>query len=161
MRKTLMWPHPCLRTAATPVAEITEEILTIWDDMIAVMEAMPGIGLAATQIGISQRLAVVDASDIRGQVIRMANPVVLEASKETELRPEASPCLPGVSAQIQRPKGIAVRYMDHTGTFVRKELEGMWARSCLHQIDHMNGKMYFDNLSKLKRGMLIKKARKA
>jgi len=161
MRETLMWPHPCLRTGADPVAEITDDILAIWDDMIAVMEAMPGIGLAAPQIGIGERLAVVDASDTRGQVIRMANPVVLDASKETELRPEASPCLPGVSAQITRPRAITVQYLDHTGTVVGKDLDGMWARSCLHQIDHMDGKMYFDNLSKLKRTMLLKKARKS
>ncbi len=161
MRKTLLWPNPCLRTAAQPVDQITDDIRAIWDDMVAVMEAMPGIGLAAPQIGVGLRLAVVDASDTRDQVIRMANPDVLDRSPETEIRPEASPCLPGVSADIVRPKTITVRYTDDTGLVVRKELDGLWARSCLHQIDHLNGKMYFDNLSKLKRSMLLKKAAKA
>lgn len=161
MRSVVPWPHPALRSVAQPVAQIDDDVRALWDDMIAVMEAMPGVGLAAPQLGIGLRLAVVDASSERGQVLRMANPKILHASVKLELGDEASPNLPYVSAKIKRPRAVTVEYMDETGAVVTKDLVGLWARSVQHQIDHHNGKMYFDNLSKLKRDMLIKKARKA
>ncbi|MBT8000135.1 peptide deformylase [Planktomarina temperata] len=159
-RSIVPWPHPCLRRLADPIEKITPEIEEIWRDMIAVMEAMPGVGLAAPQLGIGLRLAVVDASSARGEVLRMANPEILHVSAKLEMGEEASPNLPYVSAQIKRPRGVTVRYMDETGAKHEKDLVGLWARSMLHQVDHLNGRMYFDNLSKLKRDMLIKRARK-
>ncbi|MBT4896709.1 MAG: peptide deformylase [Rhodobacteraceae bacterium] len=159
-RSVVPWTHPCLRRAASPIEKITPEIEDIWRDMIAVMEAMPGVGLAAPQLGIGLRLAVVDASSARGEVLRMANPEILHVSAKVEMGEEASPNLPYVSAQIERPRGVTVRYMDEAGAWQEKDLVGLWARSTLHQVDHLNGRMYFDHLSKLKRDMLIKKARK-
>ena len=159
-RSVVPWTHPCLRRAASPIEKITPEIEDIWRDMIAVMEAMPGVGLAAPQLGIGLRLAVVDASSARGEVLRMANPEILHVSAKVEMGEEASPNLPYVSAQIERPRGMTVRYMDEAGAWQEKDLVGLWARSTLHQVDHLNGRMYFDHLSKLKRDMLIKKARK-
>ena len=159
-RSVVPWTHPCLRRAASPIEKITPEIEDIWRDMIAVMEAMPGVGLAAPQLGIGLRLAVVDASSARGEVLRMANPEILHVSAKVEMGEEASPNLPYVSAQIERPRGVTVRYMDEAGAWQKKDLVGLWARSTLHQVDHLNGRMYFDHLSKLKRDMLIKKARK-
>ena len=154
------WPNPCLKAKAEPIVKITTEITQIWQDMIVVMEAMPGVGLSAPQLGIGLRLAVVDASSARGQVLRMANPEILHVSAKLEVGEEASPNLPRVSAQIKRPRGVTVRYMDETGAMQEKDLVGLWARSLQHQVDHLNGRMYFDNLSNLKRDMLIKKARK-
>jgi peptide deformylase len=154
------WPNPCLKAKAEPIVKITTEITQIWQDMIVVMEAMPGVGLSAPQLGIGLRLAVVDASSARGQVLRMANPEILYVSAKLEVGEEASPNLPRVSAQIKRPRGVTVRYMDETGAMLEKDLVGLWARSLQHQVDHLNGRMYFDNLSNLKRDMLIKKARK-
>ena len=159
-RSVVPWTHPCLRRAASPVEKITPEIEDIWRDMIAVMEAMPGVGLAAPQLGIGLRLAVVDASSARGEVLRMANPEILHVSAKVEMGDAASPNLPYVSAQIERPRGVTVRYTDEAGAWQEKDLVGLWARSTLHQVDHLNGRMYFDHLSKLKRDMLIKKARK-
>ena len=159
-RSVVPWTHPCLRRAASPIEKITPEIEDIWRDMIAVMEAMPGVGLAAPQLGIGLRLAVVDASSARGEVLRMANPEILHVSAKVEMGEEASPNLPYVSAQIERPRGVTVRYMDEAGAWQEKDLVGLWARSTLHQVDHLNWRMYFDHLSKLKRDMLIKKARK-
>ena len=159
-RSVVPWTHPCLRRAASPIEKITPEIEDIWRDMIAVMEAMPGVGLAAPQLGIGLRLAVMDASSARGEVLRMANPEILHVSAKVEMGEEASPNLPYVSAQIERPRGVTVRYMDEAGAWQEKDLVGLWARSTLHQVDHLNGRMYFDHLSKLKRDMLIKKARK-
>ena len=159
-RRIVPWPNPCLKAKAEPIVETTPEITQIWQDMIVVMEAMPGVGLAAPQLGMGLRLAVVDASSVRGQVLRMANPEILHVSAKLEVGEEASPNLPRVSAQIKRPRGVTVRYMDETGAMQEKDLVGLWARSLQHQVDHLNGRMYFDNLSNLKRDMLIKKARK-
>ena len=160
VRPCLPWPDKRLRTLAAPVARITDEIRAHWDDMIDTMEAMPGVGLAAPQIGVMLRLAVVDASRERGRAIRMANPELLDASDELREHDEASPNLPGVSAKLKRPKKVIVRFLNEHGQIDRRELEGLWATSVQHQIDHLNGRMYFDNLSKLKRDMLLKRARK-
>jgi peptide deformylase len=159
-RPFVMWPDKRLRTPAEPVTEITDEIRSIWDEMIDAMEAMPGVGLAAVQLGIPLRLAVVDASTARGQVIRMANPEVLHASIEPRIHEEASPNLPGVSAKISRPRAVTVRFLNEEGETEERDFVSLWATSVQHQIDHLNGRMYFDRLSKVKREMLIKKARK-
>lgn len=160
-RKVIPWPDKRLRTAAAPVTEITDDIRSLWDQMIAVMEEMPGVGLAAPQLGDMLRLAVVDASEERGRVIRMANPEILHASVQLREHEEASPNLPGVSAKIARPRAVTVRYMNETGEIEDRDLVSLWATSVQHQIDHLNGRMYFDHLSKVKRDMLIRKARKA
>ena len=159
-RPFVMWPDKRLRTPAAPVAEITDEVRAIWDEMIAAMEAMPGVGLAAVQLGIMHRLAVVDASETRGQAVRMANPEVLHASVQLREHDEASPNLPGVWATIARPRAVTVRFLNADGETEERDFVGLWATSAQHQIDHLNGRMYFDRLSKLKRDRLVAKARK-
>lgn len=149
-----------LHTAAAPVTEITETIRMIWDDMIETMDAMPGVGLAAPQIGIMLRLAVVDASDKRGQAVRMANPEVLHASVQMRLHDEASPNLPGVSSPIERPRAVTVRFLNDSGEVEERDFVGLWATSVQHQIDHLNGKTYLDHLSPLRRKMLVAKSKK-
>ncbi|MAM63759.1 MAG: peptide deformylase [Maritimibacter sp.] len=160
-RPFVMWPDKRLRTAAQPVEAVTDEVRAIWDEMIEAMETMPGVGLAAVQLGVMQRLAVVDASEERGKAVRMANPEVLHASVKLREHDEASPNLPGVWATISRPRAVTVRFMDETGEVREQDFVGLWATSVQHQIDHLNGRMYFDHLSKLKRDRLIAKARKA
>ncbi len=160
VRLCIPWPDKRLRTPAEPVTDITDEIRAIWQDMIDTMEAMPGVGLAAPQIGIMLRLAVVDASDERGRAVRLANPEILNASSELRAHEEASPNLPGIYAKLKRPKWVTVRYLDENGVINRKDFIDLAATSVQHQIDHLNGKMYFDNLSKVKRDMLLRKARK-
>jgi peptide deformylase len=159
-RRCIPWPDPRLRTPAAPVAEITDEIRGLWADMVDTMDAMPGVGLAAPQIGVALRLAVVDASEKRGQAILMANPEILHASIELREHDEASPNLPGVSAVIKRPRAVTVRFLNADGHIEDRDLVGLWATSMQHQIDHLNGRMYFDNLSKMKRDMLLRRARK-
>jgi peptide deformylase len=159
-RRCLPWPHPVLRTPAADVAEITDEVRAVWADMIDTMEAMPGYGLAAVQIGVPLRLAVVDCSEARGQAVRMANPEVLHASGQFREHEEASPNLPGVSAVISRPRAVTVRFLNAEGAVEERDFVGLWATSVQHQIDHLAGKMYFDHLSSLKRKMLIAKAGK-
>lgn len=160
VRRCLPWPNVVLRTPAVDVAAITDEVRTLWDDMIDTMDAMPGYGLAAVQIGVPVRLAVVDCSEARGQAVRMANPVVLHSSFQPREHEEASPNLPGVSAVISRPRAVTVRFLNAEGAVEERDFVGLWATSVQHQIDHLAGKMYFDHLSPLKRKMLIAKAAK-
>lgn len=160
IRPCLPWPDKRLRARAAEVPEITEDIRAIWADMIDTMEAMPGVGLAATQIGVMLRLAVVDGSQERGRAVRLANPEILHASIELRDHEEASPNLPGVSAVIKRPRAVTVRFLNEDGMIDRRDFVGIEATSVQHQIDHLNGKLYFDHLSKVKRDMLIKKAQK-
>lgn len=159
-RPIVAWPDKRLQTKAAPVDAITDETRQIWDDMIDVMDAMPGYGLAAPQVGIMQSLAVVDCSEARGQAVRMANPKLIAQSEEMFEWTEASPNLPGVSAKIARPARVSVAFIDANGVPREQEFKDLWATSVQHQIDHLNGKMFFDNLSRTKRQMLLKKARK-
>lgn len=149
-----------LHTPAAPVEAITETVRMIWDEMVQTMDAMPGVGLAAPQIGIMLRLAVVDASEKRGQAVRMANPEVLHASVQMRSHDEASPNLPGVWASIERPRAVTVRFLNEVGEVEERDFVGLWATSVQHQIDHLNGKTYLDHLSPLRRKMLVQKSAK-
>lgn len=159
-RPCLLYPHSCLTTAARPLESISDEVRSIWADMVDTMDAMPGYGLAAVQIGVPLRLAVVDCSDTRGQAILMANPTVLHASEQLREHEEASPNLPGVSAVVRRPRAVTVRFLNAQGDLEDRDFVHLWATSVQHQIDHLDGKMYFDHLSALKRKMLLAKAEK-
>lgn len=160
VRTILQWPDKRLRTACEEVTVLTDEIRAIWQDMIDTMDAMPGVGLGAPQIGVKQRLAVVDTSEARDTRIRLANPEVIDASAIMNVHEEASPCLPGVSAKVSRPRGVRVRFMDETGAVVERDFVGLDATSVQHQIDHLDGKLYIERLSKVKRDMLLKRSRK-
>ncbi|MEX5728398.1 peptide deformylase [Rhodovulum iodosum] len=162
IRDILIWPDPRLKTKAEPVAAIDDEIRATWDDMIDTMEAMPGqgVGLAANQIGVLQRLVVVDCSDERGRAVRMANPEIVAASDAINAHTEASPCLPEAWAEILRPAEVTVRFLNAGGESEERAFSGLWATSVQHQIDHLDGRMFFDNLSRLKRDRLLKKAQK-
>jgi peptide deformylase len=160
VKNFLKWPDKRLRSRANEVIEITEDIFSIWDDMIDTMNAMPGIGLAAPQIGINLRLVVVDASKARDKPVKLANPEILQASLEYSETEEASPNLRGVSAKIKRPKKVTIRFLNKEGFIDRRDFTGLWATSIQHQIDHLNGKMFFDNLSKVRRDILLRKVKK-
>ncbi|MDI3338246.1 peptide deformylase [Defluviimonas aestuarii] len=160
VRPFVPYPDKRLRTAAEPVAEVNETVRMIWDDMVETMDAMPGYGLAAPQIGIMLRLAVVDCSDKRGQAVKMANPEVLHASVQTRRHDEASPNLPGVYAMIERPRAVTVRFLNETGEVEERDFVGLWATSVQHQIDHLNGRMFVDHLSPVRKKMLVAKAEK-
>ncbi len=160
MRPYLTWPDKRLQMAAAEVEAVTPETHAIWDEMIAAMDAMPGVGLAAVQLGVMQRLAVVDASEGRGQAVRMANPVILHASAQMRTHEEGSPNLPGVWGKLARPRAVTVGFLNAEGVAEERDFVGLWATSVQHQIDHLDGKMFFDHLSRTKRAMLIKKALK-
>ena len=192
VRPFVMWPDKRLRTVCAPVAEVTNDIRRVWVDMVDTMDAMPGIGLGAPQIGVMLQLAVVDVTPDRSRRILLANPQILSTSEELHTRAEASPCLlgveaditrpnavsvrstseelhtraeaspclPGVEADITRPNAVSVRYLGEAGMIERRDFEGLEARSVQHQIDHLAGRMYFDNLGRVKRDMLLRRARK-
>ena len=160
IRPFLPYADRRLHIPAEPVEAVTETVQMIWDDMIDTMEAMPGVGLAAPQIGIMLRLAVVDASDKRGQAVRMANPEVLHASTQLRSHDEASPNLPGVSAPVSRPRAVTVHFLNEAGEVEERDFVGLWATSVQHQIDHLDGRMYVDHLSPLRRKMLVAKSAK-
>lgn len=160
VRPFVMWPDPRLATACADVVAVDDEVRGIWADMVETMDAMPGVGLAACQIGVMRRLAVVDASDGRGEAVLMANPEVLHSSVEPRDHMEASPNLPGVSAKVTRPRAVTVRFLNAAGEVEERDFVGLWSTSVQHQIDHLAGRMYFDRLSRMKRDMLIRKVRK-
>ena len=160
VRPFIPYSDPRLHRPAEPVEGVTEAVRMIWDDMIDTMEAMPGVGLAAPQIGIRLRLAVVDASDKRGQVVRMANPEILHASVQLRSHDEASPNLPGVWAPVQRPRAVTVRFVNDQGVVEDRDFVGLWATSVQHQIDHLQGRVYVDHLTPLRRKMLVAKSAK-
>jgi peptide deformylase len=159
-RPFLRWPDRRLSTPAAPVAAVTDETRALWDEMIRAMEAMPGVGLAAPQLGVMLQLAVVDASGSRGQAVRMANPEVVSFSERMRTQTEASPNLPGVGAEVTRPAEVRVRFTDQDGAVQERDFAGLWAASVQHQIDHLQGRMYFDRLKPVKRGLLLARAGK-
>lgn len=160
VRRFLSYPDKRLRTVCAPVAAVTDAERAIWTDMLDTMYAMPGVGLAACQIGHMVRLAVVDCSTAHDEPVRMANPELLHASVKLREHEEGSPNLPGVWATIERPRAVTVRYLDESGESVERDFVGLWATSVQHQIDHLNGKLYFDHLGPVKRKMLLARAAK-
>ena len=160
-RPYVPWPHPCLKTVAADVAQITDEVRAIWDEMLQAMYTMPGVGLAAPQLGISLRLAVLDCSDTRDQPVRLANPRIITASEQMRTGDEGSPNLPGLFEDVSRPEWVEVAYLDETGTEVTQTFRDLWSASIQHQIDHHQGKMFFDRISPLKRKRLLAKYQKA
>ncbi|MEM6322231.1 MAG: peptide deformylase [Pseudomonadota bacterium] len=157
MTPILMWPDKRLSTPAAPVEAITQDVRAHWKQMIDVMEAMPGVGLAAPQLGIMLRLAVVDASEQRGRAVMLANPEIVEASETLFSHVEGSPCLPGVAAKLSRPERVRVRFLNEAGERETRAFSGLWSTSVQHQIDHLNGQLYVQRLSPTRRKMLMKK----
>ena len=156
-RPFLMAPDKRLRTICPPVDAVDEHVRAVWDEMLAAMYAMPGVGLAGPQIGEMLRLAVVDCSDGRDEPVRMANPEVLHASARLREHEEGSPNIPGLFAKVERPRAITARYLDENGAVTERDFVGLWATSVQHQIDHLNGKLFVDHLSPVKRKMLLAK----
>ena len=156
-RPFLMWPDKRLRTKASPVDRIDAGVKATWGDMLDSMYAMPGVGLGAPQIGVMDRLAVVDCSDTQSEPIRMANPEILHASSRLNIHEEGSPNVPGLFAKVSRPRAVTVGFTNEAGELEEREFVHLWATSVQHQIDHLNGIMFFDHLTPLKRKMLLAK----
>jgi peptide deformylase len=170
LRPILYIPDPCLKKVATPVAEITDEIRTLVADMFDTMYEAPGIGLAAPQIGVMQRVVVMDCAG-RGQEegepdeepdpIAMINPEILWFSEETRMHEEGCLSIPDYYEEVERPDNIRIRYMDLDGQTIERAADGILSTCMQHEVDHLNGKLFIDYLSRLKRERITKKFVKA
>ncbi|MBR0680038.1 peptide deformylase [Roseomonas eburnea] len=158
----LLVPDPRLRAKAKPVAEAdADRVRALAPRMLAAMYAAPGIGLAAPQVGELLRLVVIDLQkDEQQDPIVLVNPEIVAASKELATREEGCLSLPGQYAEVTRPAVVKVRYRDLTGARHEIEGEGLMAACLQHEIDHLDGVLFVDYLSALKRNMLLRKLAK-
>ena len=138
---------PVLRKKALPVEEITEEIKKIAQDMMDTILEENGLGLAAPQVGISRRMIALDAGPERGRPVVVLNPEILRAEGKS-IREEGCLSFPGIYGKIERPSEITFRAMNMDGSVLEVELSGLEARAVLHEVDHLDGKLFIDRMSK-------------
>ena len=155
-------PDPVLRKSALPVENITAKTLQLLDDMAETMYDAPGIGLAGPQIGELKRLIVMDCSrdDEKSELWQMINPEVIELSEDNSTLEEGCLSIPGHTAEVSRPDWIKLRFTDIKGKEQQIKAEGLLAACIQHEIDHLNGILFIDHISKLKRDMIWRKVLK-
>jgi len=160
LRKIITIGHPTLARKALPIETIDQEIIDLAHDMVETLHAAPGVGLAAPQVGRSIRLLVADASyQDGGDGPRVfINPEILDSWGEWEYD-EGCLSIPGLSAEIVRPEAIVVRFQDLSGETREEEFHRVWSRVLQHEIDHLNGKLFVDYLSPMRRALVLKKLR--
>ena len=159
IRKIITAPDPLLKTISKPVEKVDDEIRNLMNDMLETMYDAPGIGLAAVQIGILKRLIVIDISkdEKKRDPLFLINPVILKSSKKTSTYEEGCLSLPGQFAEIERPAECLLKYIDLSGKEKELKAEGLLSTCIQHEVDHLNGILFIDYLSKLKKDMIIKK----
>jgi len=157
--KILEYPEPRLRIKAQPVPAVTDEIRQLAADMLETMHAAPGVGLAATQVDRHIRLIVLDVSDTRDQPLVLINPEIL-AREGLETGDEGCLSVPGVTEGVNRAARIRVRALDPAGKAIEFDADGLLAVCIQHEVDHLEGKLFVDYLSELKRQRLKKRASK-
>lgn len=155
----LHFPDPRLRKRAVPVDVIDGPLQTLIDDMFATMYAAPGIGLAATQVNIQKRVIVIDVSEDRNQPIALINPIILERSGEEEME-EGCLSVPGFSETVRRAECIRATALDRHGEPFQIDTGGLLAVCIQHEIDHLDGKLFVDYLSAVKRDRIRRKLEK-
>ena len=162
LRNIIIEQDPILRNKSEPLEKINGDIRKLLDDMLQTMYAAPCIGLAAVQIGILKRMIVIDVSkkEEEKKPIFLINPEIIFKSKETSLFEEGCLSLPGHFAEIERPAKCKVRFIDYNGKKKELEAEGLLSTCIQHEIDHLDGVLFIDYLSKLKKDMIIKKLKK-
>ena len=158
----LVAPDPRLKTRARPVAVVDDRIRRLMDDMLETMYAAPGIGLAAPQVGEALRVIVVDVSQKDGEraPLRMVNPEIVAASADRMPYEEGCLSLPEHYAEVTRPRQVRVRYLDETGAVRELDAEGLLAVCVQHEMDHLEGTLFVDHISALRRGMILRKLQK-
>ena len=156
----LEFPDPRLRTKAKPVQAVTEQLRTLIDDMLETMYDAPGIGLAATQVNIHQRLLVIDVSENGDQPQVFINPEITILDQELGEYDEGCLSVPGYYETVNRPKRISVTALGQEGEIYTRELDGLLAICLQHETDHLEGKLFVDYLSPLKRQRIRKKLEK-
>ncbi|MCP5373152.1 MAG: peptide deformylase [Hyphomicrobiales bacterium] len=155
-------PDPRLKVNADPVDKVDGEIRQLMDDMLETMHSANGIGLAAPQVGVAKRILVMDVArpDEDPQPIRMANPEVVWESEEEVLAEEGCLSLPDQYAEVVRPQKVRVRYLDHENEIRELEADGLLAKCVQHEMDHLDGVLFVDHLSSLKRKIILRKLSK-
>ena len=156
----LEFPDPRLRTEAKPVTKVTSATRALIDNMLETMYAAPGIGLAATQVNVHQRLLVMDVSDDKSKPLVFINPEITVLDLEEGEYDEGCLSVPGFYETVSRPQKIKVAALDRDGEAFTCELEGLAAICLQHEVDHLNGKLFVDYLSPLKRQRIRKKLEK-
>jgi peptide deformylase len=156
-------PDPRLKQVAKPVDKVDAEVRRLMDDMLETMYKAPGIGLAAPQVGVLKRVIVVDIAreDEKPQPLRMANPELIAVSDEDAVYNEGCLSLPEHYADVTRPAAIKVRYLDHENEIRELEADGLLATCIQHEMDHLEGILFVDHLTALKRNMILRKLLKA
>lgn len=152
-------PDPRLKKKAKPVAKVDDGVRTLMADMLATMYAAPGIGLAAPQVGVGLRVIVLDVAR-EGEPpapMKLANPEIVWASEDDATYEEGCLSVPEHYAEVVRPRAVKVRYLDETGAAREIEADGLLATCLQHEIDHLDGILFLDHLSALKRNMILRK----
>jgi len=152
-------PDPILKQKARPVEAVDERVVTLMNDMLETMYKAPGIGLAAPQVGVSERIVVIDIGKTEEdrQPIRMINPEIVWASDEENTYEEGCLSVPENYAKVVRPRQVRVRYRDETFAKIELDADGLLATVIQHEIDHLDGVLFIDHLSSLKRHMILRK----
>ena len=159
LKKILTEPDPILRKKCEPLEKVDSDTKKLMDDMLETMYAAPGIGLAAVQVGILKRLVVIDISkgEEKKKPIFLINPQIIHKSEKTSVYEEGCLSLPGQFAEIERPAKCTIKYIDYNGKEKDLKADGLLATCIQHEVDHLNGILFIDYLSKLKKDMIIKK----
>ncbi|MCB1971606.1 MAG: peptide deformylase [Geminicoccaceae bacterium] len=153
-------PDPVLKTPGVEVRTFDAALAALLDDMLETMYKAPGIGLAGPQVGVSQRIAVVDISENKDEPMKLVNPVIEWKSDNIVQTEEGCLSLPGQYADVRRPDAVHVRYHDEKGEPQRVEADGLLARCLQHELDHLDGILFTDHISTLKRGIIMRKLAK-
>ncbi|HEX2763811.1 MAG TPA: peptide deformylase [Allosphingosinicella sp.] len=168
IRRILEVPDPMLRQVSSPVEEVTDEVRALIDDMFETMYAAPGIGLAAIQVGVPKRLLVMDLQEPEeegGEPVRrpmvFINPEIVTRSETAMPYQEGCLSVPDQYADVERPDRIRARWLDRDGKAHEEELEGLVGICLQHEMDHLEGVLFIDHLSRLKRDMILKRIAKA
>lgn len=163
LRPILIHPDPRLKKLCDPVPDLSDELRQLADDMLETMYDAPGIGLAAPQVGQMHRLIVLDCVKEEGETPRpliMFNPEIVAASDETNVYEEGCLSIPDQYAEVTRPKVVDVAWIDRDGNAQKETFDGLWATCVQHEIDHLDGKLFIDYLSPMKRQMITRKMQK-
>lgn len=162
----IIWvPDPVLKQEAQPVARVDDAVRKQMDDMAETMYEAPGIGLAANQVGLLNRVLVMDTEYEKEELssrkpVHMANPEIIWKSDELSIMEEGCLSIPGQFAEVERPAIVRVKYLDYQGTEAELEASGLLSHCVQHEIDHLNGVLFTDYLSRLKRDMFIRRVEK-
>ena len=156
----LEFPDPRLRNVAQPVEQVDDELRELIDNMFETMYQAPGIGLAASQVNVHKRVLVIDVSEERNEPRVFINPEVTPLTEETGELEEGCLSVPGFNETVERPERVHVRALDYHGEPFEMEAEGLLAVCLQHELDHLNGRLFVDHISRLKRQRIRKKLEK-